>query len=174
MNSNFKPNLLKELNCVQWWLLKFNQIGSFVQPKLSMLQWLHWELLTSIEYAFVFHGLSYWNCLCKVISDMKLKTYFSVIKELLTCSHCLIYMEGIIACCLNCFERSSICILNWGLLGCVELNCCHVVCSQPFFLVEMQVNVNTALNSTAAAVLGSLQSGLLVLSCGHLQRHRAQ
>lgn len=119
---NFKPNLLKEFNCVQWWLLKFNQIGSFVQLQLSMLWWLYWELLTSIEYAFVFHGLSYWNCLSKMISDMKLKTYFSVIKELLTCSHCLIYMECIIACCLNCFERSSICILNLSLLGCVQLS----------------------------------------------------
>lgn len=127
MNSNFKPNLLKELNSVQWWLLKFNQIGSFVQPQLSMLCWLHWELFTSIEYAFVFHGLSYWNCLCKMISDMKLKTYFSVIKELVTYCHSLIYMECIIACCLNCFERRSICILNLSLLGCVELNAvCHV------------------------------------------------
>lgn len=71
---------------------------------------------------------------------MKLKTYFSVIKELLTCSHCLIYMECIIACCLNCFERSSICILNLSLLGCVQLRAVlshaimHVCCVQSAFL----------------------------------------
>lgn len=53
---------------------------------------------------------------------MKLKTYFSVTKEFLTCSHCLICMECIIACCLNCFERRVICILNLSLLGYVELN----------------------------------------------------
>lgn len=42
---------------------------------------------------------------------MKLKTYFSVIKELLTCSHCLICVECIVACCWNWFQR-SICILE--------------------------------------------------------------
>lgn len=45
-----------------------------------------------------------------MISEMKLKTYFSVIKELFICSHWLIYIECIIAGCLNWFQRNSICI----------------------------------------------------------------
>lgn len=111
-----------------------------------------------------------------MISDMKLKTYFSVIKELLTCSHCLIYIESTMACCLNCFQRKkSICILNLSLLGCVQLNAVmsHAIMHVPhvqsmFLLTGDAYDCKYCCDSMAAAVLSSPSLGSQTsLSCGY-------
>lgn len=107
---------------------------------------------------------------------MKLKTYFSVIKELLTCSHCLIYMECAMACCLNCFQRKkSICILNLSLVGCVQLNAVmshaimHVPHVQSMFLLSGDAcDCKYCCDPMAAAVLSSPSLGSQTgLSCGY-------